>query len=77
VKEQHVALRRRVQGHFNYFGVDGNIRSLSTMLHHVRRAWHKWLNRRSQRARLTWERFTDLLGDFPLPTPRVVVNIWR
>jgi len=76
VKEQHAALRRRVQGHINYFGVNGNMRSLGLLVHQARRAWYKWLNRRSQRARLTWERFTDLLRDFPLPTPRVVVKIW-
>jgi len=77
VKEQHAALKRRVQRHFNYFGVNGNIGSLKQRVARVRRNWHKWLNRRSQRARLTWERFGDLLRDFPLPTPRIVVSIWR
>lgn len=77
VPEQHAALMKRVRGHFNYFGVSGNIRCLQAVARHVRRAWHKWLNRRSQRARLTWERFEDLLRDFPLPTPRIVVRIWR
>lgn len=77
VKEQHAALTRRVRGHFNYFGVNGNLKSLRHLEAQVRRIWFKWLNRRSQRARLTWERFQDLLRDFPLPTPRVVVNIWR
>jgi RNA-directed DNA polymerase len=77
VSEQHEALKSRVQGHFNYFGVNGNIGSLMLLIHHVRRVWHKWLNRRSQRARLTWQRFKDLVQDFPLPTPRVVVEIWR
>jgi RNA-directed DNA polymerase len=77
VKEQHAALTRRLQGHFNYFGVNGNTESLKRLVDQVRRIWFKWLNRRSQRARLTWERFEDLLRDFPLPTPRVVVPIWR
>jgi RNA-directed DNA polymerase len=77
VKVQHTALVRRIQGHFNYFGVSGNVRSLYTVVHHARRAWFKWLNRRSQRASLTWERFEDLLRDFPLPVPRVVVSIWK
>jgi hypothetical protein len=31
----------------------------------------------SQRARLNWERFEDLLVDPPLPKARIVVNIWR
>ena len=77
IQEQHAALTRRVRGHYNYFGVSGNTRCLKALDWHVTRAWHKWLNRRSQRARLNWERFGDLLRDFPLPRPRVVVNLWK
>jgi len=76
VKEQHTALRRRIQGHFNYFGVSGNFRSLLRVIEQVKRIWYKWLCRRSQRKRLTWERFQDLLRDFPLPRPRIAVRIW-
>jgi hypothetical protein len=77
VGQQHEALRRRVQGHINYFGVNGNIASLKRFLSQVRRSWFKWLNRRSQRARLTWKRFEDLLEAMPLPKARIVVSIWR
>ena len=74
---QHKALTRRIQGHLNYFAVSGNFRSLRLVLEQAKRAWYKWLCRRSQRTRLTWERFTDLLRDFPLPKPRILVPIWR
>jgi RNA-directed DNA polymerase len=77
VHQQHATLRRKVQGHINYYGVNGNIHSLKRFTHQVKRSWYKWLNRRSQRARLTWERFEDLLRDLPLPTARIVVSIWR
>ncbi len=73
---QHKALKRRIQGHFNYFGVSGNFNSLLRVVEQGRRAWYKWLCRRSQRKRLTWERFADLLRDFPLPEPRITVRIW-
>ncbi len=76
VPVQHQALRRRIQGHFNYFGVNDNQRSLATLSQHVRRSWHKWLTRRSQRSRLNWERFEDLMRDFPFPSPKVYVNLW-
>jgi RNA-directed DNA polymerase len=76
VKDQHAALTRRIQGHFNYFGVSGNFRSLLLIIEQAKRSWYKWLCRRSQRKRLTWERFEDLLRDFPLPTPRITVRIW-
>jgi len=76
IKEQHAALCRRIQGHFNYFGVSGNVASLASLNHWAARAWYKWLKRRSQRTRLNWERFRDLLRDFPLPRPRVMVKLW-
>jgi len=76
VKDQHTALTRRIQGHFNYFGVSGNFRSLLLVIEQAKRSWYKWLCRRSQRKRLTWERFANLLRDFPLPRPRITVQIW-
>lgn len=76
VREQHAALTRRLRGHYNYFGVNGNHRSLKVLAESVRRLWFKWLRRRSQRKRLNWERYQDLLKDFPLPPPRITVRIW-
>jgi hypothetical protein len=76
VKEQHAALTRRIEGHFNYFGVNGNLRSLRAVNHWVGREWRKWLSRRSQRGRLNWDRMNDLLRDFPLPRPSIRVQIW-
>ena len=76
VKAQHAALTRRIRGHFNYFGVSGNFRSLLRVIEQAKRIGYKWLCRRSQRKRLTWERFADLLRDFPLPRPRIAVRSW-
>jgi RNA-directed DNA polymerase len=76
LRAQHAALRSRLQGHYNYFGVNGNLKRLGCLLWHARRAWYKWLGRRSQRTRLNWARFKDLLRSFPLPEPRVMVQVW-
>jgi RNA-directed DNA polymerase len=76
VKEQHAALVRRIRGHFNYFGVSGNLSSLDRLVQSVRRIWLMWLRRRSQRTRLTWERYQALLARYPLPAPRISVQLW-
>jgi hypothetical protein len=76
VKVQHAALTRRLLGHFNYFGVNGNCRSLSLFVQETKWAWYKWLRRRSQQAHLTWERFKELLARLPLPNPRITTRIW-
>ena len=49
IPQQHRAHVRQIRGHFNYFGVNDNVGSLARLLHEIRRAWHKWLNRRSQK----------------------------
>jgi hypothetical protein len=76
VKEQRIALARRIEGHFNYFGVNGNLRSLQLLLAKATRLWHKWLSRRGQRKPMSWKRFADLLRVHPLPLPRIRVQLW-
>jgi group II intron reverse transcriptase/maturase len=76
VKRQHARLKQKLQGHFNYFGVNGNYHSLVVLAQAARRSWFKWLRRRSQRTRLTVERYQALLERFPLPRPTIRVQIW-
>jgi RNA-directed DNA polymerase len=73
---QHKALTLRIQGHFNYFGVNGNHRSMGIILKKVELCWIKWLRRRSQRTRMTFERFYEMLKAFPLPKVKVYRNLW-
>lgn len=75
VSEQHRGLGLKLQGHFGYFGITGNYESLTAFRHWVRRIWRYWLNRRSQNARMTWEKFELLVKRYPLPAARVVHSI--
>ncbi len=75
--EQHAALTRRIAGHFNYFGVNGNVPALRHVAQACKVVWHKWLNRRSQRSCLNWTRFDALLRDYPLPKAQVRVQLWQ
>jgi RNA-directed DNA polymerase len=76
VQEQHAALKRKLVGHFNYFGVSGNSRSLERLVHHTTRCWYKWLRRRGQRRPLNWVRYRRMLERYPLPKARITVRIW-
>ncbi len=77
VAAQHLELSRKLQGHYAYYGITGNARALSRFLHEVERAWRYWLNRRSARAKMVWERFRRLLQRYPLPPIRIVHSIYR
>jgi RNA-directed DNA polymerase len=70
-------LASKLRGHAQYYGITGNGSALSRFFQQVVRVWRKWLNRRSQRARLHWERFNRLLKRYPLPSPVVVHSVYR
>ena len=74
---QHKALVSRIRGHFGYFGVNENHKGLKSRVYWSKRAWYKWLNRRSQRASLNWKQFLDLSKDYPFTITKVYVNIWE
>ena len=76
VAQQHADLCRRLEGHMNYFGVPGNSSGLAALRHWAERIWRKWLDRRSQRARVNWRRFKQILARFPLPRVHVRVKLW-
>ncbi len=69
--QQH-KLSLGLRGHYAYYGIMGNYRALSSYYYWVTQEWRKWLNRRSQKAKMTWERYSRLLVNYPLPRPRIV-----
>jgi len=68
--------RRKMQGHYNYYGRAANGKALSTYWHHCKRYLFKWLNRRSQKRSYNWEGFTEMLKYFRLDRP-VMASYYR
>jgi group II intron reverse transcriptase/maturase len=67
VKVQHRYLSKVVTGHCRYYGITGNSIQIGRFRQEVQRAWRVWLDRRSQRAKMTWARFQKLSKRYPLP----------
>ena len=63
-------LRGVMQGYFNYCAAPGNLVSLNEFRREAARSWLHALRRRSQRHRLSWERFGPIVD---LWFPRVQV----
>ena len=64
-------LSSKLRGHYGYYGIVGNFNAIARFREEVRRAWQKWLNRRSQRASLRWDQMQRLLERYPLPRARI------
>ncbi len=77
VAEQHKELCQKLRGHFAYYGITGNDLWLRKCRHGVKRAWQKWLHRRSRSSTdMPWDRFNRLLQRYRLPPARVVRSIY-
>jgi len=63
-------LRSVVEGHLRYYGVPMNGPALFTFCFQVGRLWYRTLRRRSQTARITWERMRRLIRRW-LPPARI------
>jgi group II intron reverse transcriptase/maturase len=74
---QHRELVRKMRGHYAYYGITGNALQMSRFFYEVRRAWRKWLHRRSPHSGMTWERYACLLKRYPLPRVQIVHSIYR
>jgi len=70
VSDQARTLSAKLRGHYQYYGVTGNWRAIARFHWQVTRTWRKWLDRRSNRARMNWARYKELLKRHPLPRPR-------
>ena len=75
IPEQHESLRRKVQGHYGYYGITGNSQALVRFKFAVERIWRKWLGTRSWHAPRSWAWFMALLHRHPLPPPRAVHSV--
>lgn len=73
VTELIKTLNQKLRGHYGYYGITFNSRSLNTYHERVKRLLHKWLNRRGGNRVWTWEKCTVLMVEqLPLEKPRIV-----
>jgi len=76
VREQHRWVCQVLRGHYQYYGVIFNYRSLRAFKDYVVKLWRKTLGKRSQKGHLGWAVYNRLLTIFPLPEP-VIHQAWH
>ena len=77
LKEIFKTLSTKLRGHYQYYGVTDNTKSIESFYVHTKWMIFKWLNRRSQKKSYTVEQFCEgLLKTFPLPMSKVCVSLF-
>lgn len=70
-------LGRKLQGYYHYYGITDNTVMMSKFLDELKQHLFKNLNRRSQIRSYNWDKFPLLLKKYPLPRPKIYVNIFE
>ncbi|WP_231115091.1 hypothetical protein [Neomoorella thermoacetica] len=68
-------LKKKLEGYYHNYGITDNSKRILAFHYIARCMLFKWLNRRSQRKSFDGEKFKRFLEKFPLPNPRIYVNI--
>ncbi len=65
-------LAAKLRGHYQYYGVSENYVNIVKFHRLTLQMVRKWLNRRSQKRNMSWEKFEKYLEHYPLPLPKIV-----
>ena len=77
VREQINALNAALRGHYAYYGIAGNFRSLQKVHRAVERYLHKMLCSRSWAGRITWDMFHQIKQRQPILRPKLYLPYRR
>jgi group II intron reverse transcriptase/maturase len=72
IKEQWKTLKAKITGHYAYYGISLNFRSISEFYERVRGIWKKRLNRRDWKGYINWQSYSDFLKEWSLPRPKIM-----
>ena len=66
----------KLRGHYQYYGVSENYDGIARFYKVAIRLVRKWMNRRSQKRKMNWDRFTKYLEHYPLPKPKIMHSFY-
>lgn len=69
VKEQIQKINQVLRGHYYYYGLGGNIKSLLRIKRITEKYWHRMLSSRSRKGYVTWEKLRKLKSLYPILSP--------
>lgn len=71
-REQAKTMAAKLRGHYAYYGIYGNSKSIREFRYQAIRIWKKWLSRRSQKRTLNWKGMGGMVERARLPPARIV-----
>lgn len=77
IKEWWKTLALKLAGHYEYYGISENYISILKYYKIAIRLSRKWMNRRSQKRKMSWDKMMIYLKRHPLPKPRITHSFYE
>lgn len=71
IKHQICKINEILRGHYNYYGMGGNSKSLFKIYFQTEKYWRRMLCSRSWKGHITWDKFKEIIVAFPILRPRL------
>jgi len=69
-------LKSKIKGHYIYYGINGNYKSLMLFYKYIKYTWYKVLRKRGQKRPIKYLDFLRIWKYLEIPEPKIYVNIW-
>lgn len=76
VIEVGISIRKKIIGHYAYYGINGNYSSLLKYYKYMKYTWYYTLRKRGQKNKIKYLDFLRVWNYLDIPTPKICVNIW-
>lgn len=71
IKDQIHKINEMLRGHYNYYGIGGNILSLHKVFHKVEQYWRRMLSSRSWKGYVNWDKYKEIKARCPILRPKI------
>lgn len=76
ILEVGASIRKKIIGHYAYYGINGNYSSLLKYYKYLKYTWYHTLRKRGQKNKIKYLDFLRIWNYLNIPTPKIYVNIW-
>ena len=70
------AIKKKIIGHYAYYGINGNYGSLLEFYKYVKYIWFRTLRKKGQKNKIKYLDFLRIWKYLEIPEPKIYINIW-
>ena len=74
--EVGLSIRKKIIGHYAYYGINGNYKSLLKFYKYMKYTWYYTLRKRGQKNKIKYLDYLRVWNYLEIPKPEIYVNIW-